>query len=201
MASTTTASPTPTPTMLHPCRRLRRSFAIIPIILTIALLSNNLYAQAANVKWTGNDNVAPEHEAAHTAPRSQKYWDEHGIERPDYAKTDAEIAAERRKNGEGGGLFGIILIILVFLGMMAVLFANLTGEWDMILNNPVGGFIADCINRITEIAGIRGHKLGGSSKTTAAPKSTGLNDEEARRLARLARFENPKNMLDSMKAE
>ena len=43
--------------------------------------------------WTpGKDDPK---NAAHTAPRSQKYWDDHGIERPDYAKTDAEIAQEK----------------------------------------------------------------------------------------------------------
>jgi len=49
--------------------------------------------EATKIKWTSasSGNQDP----AKTAPKSQKYWDEHNIERPDYGKTDAEIAAER----------------------------------------------------------------------------------------------------------
>jgi hypothetical protein len=40
-------------------------------------------ALATNVKWTAGDTNG---HAAATAPRSQKYWNDHNIERPDYAK-------------------------------------------------------------------------------------------------------------------
>ena len=169
--------------------------------------SSIIFAAATNVQWTGNDNVSPEHKDAHNAPRSQKYWDEHGIERPDYAKTDAEIAAERRKNGKdtggGFGFFGIILMVAGITSLVAVAYANITGDWDTILNNPAGVFVADCINWIMEVAGARGHKLGSSSSSRRVSSSVGsvVSDEEARRLARLARFDNPKNMLDNMKSE
>lgn len=45
------------------------------------------------VKWTSGDNSG----AHASAPRSQKYWDEHNLNKnkPDYAKTDAEVFFER----------------------------------------------------------------------------------------------------------
>ena len=65
-------------------------------IVSLLISCSLLVAHSTNIKWTGNDNQdAP---LASTVPRSQKYWDEHNIERPDYAKTDAEIAAEKRSN-------------------------------------------------------------------------------------------------------
>ena len=154
-----------------------------------------LFAEATKVQWEGNKNISPEHEAAHNAPRSQKYWDKHNIQRPDYAKTDAEIRAERRKNGNGGfGLFGMFIIVSVIILILAIAYANITGDWDTVLNNPVGSFVYDSTKRMVEIIGTKGHKLGTTSGTT-----TKANDEEARRM-RLARFEN-KNMLDNKKSE
>eukprot|EP00581_Thalassiosira_minuscula_P012475 CAMPEP_0183726904 /NCGR_PEP_ID=MMETSP0737-20130205/24390_1 /TAXON_ID=385413 /ORGANISM="Thalassiosira miniscula, Strain CCMP1093" /LENGTH=196 /DNA_ID=CAMNT_0025958375 /DNA_START=40 /DNA_END=630 /DNA_ORIENTATION=+ len=162
-----------------------------------------IFAEAADVQWKGNDNVSPEHKAAHEAPRSQKYWDEHGIERPDYAKTDAEIAAERRQRGEtsagiGMGLFGFIFLIMGIFAMASITYASITGDWDTITKNPVGYFVVNCINRMAEVTGVRGHKLGSSSTG-----GDSASDEEARRLARLARFDNQNqvNMLDNMKSE
>ena len=52
------------------------------------------------VKWTAGDNSGRHA----SAPRSQRYWDEHGLggeNRPDYAKTDAEVLAERWGNKAG----------------------------------------------------------------------------------------------------
>jgi len=46
-----------------------------------------------DIKWHSGDNSG----RAASAPRSQKYWDEHNIQRPDYAKTDAEVWAETMK--------------------------------------------------------------------------------------------------------
>lgn len=174
--------------------------------VTIALMvigphttsSSTLFAGAADVKWEGNKNVKPEHEAAHNAPRSQRYWDEHGIERPDYAKTDAEIAKERGESG-GSGLITIVLVLVAISAGGAVAYAKITGDWETVLNNPVGAFVSDCINRFLEASGARGHKLGSSPSPASA--GNGVSDEEARRLARLARFDNPRNMLDSMKSE
>lgn len=157
-----------------------------------------IFVASTKVQWEGNKNISPEHEAAHNAPRSQKYWDEHNIKRPDYAKTDAEIRAERMKNGNGSrsgfGLFGRFMIVSVIISLLAIAYANITGDWDTVLNNPVGSFVYDSTKRMAEIVGTKGHKLGTSGTTT-----TKVNDDEARRM-RLARFDN-KNMLDNMKSE
>jgi hypothetical protein len=64
---------------------------------------------ATEVKWTASTTTAAAldangqrlKETAATAPRSQKYWDEHNIERPDYAKTDAELAHEKYERRKG----------------------------------------------------------------------------------------------------
>jgi hypothetical protein len=62
---------------------------------------------ATEVKWTASTTAALDangqrlKETAATAPRSQKYWDEHNIERPDYAKTDAELAHEKNERRKG----------------------------------------------------------------------------------------------------
>ena len=169
--------------------------------------------EATKVTWTGNDGVLPEHEDAHNAPRSQKYWDEHGIRRPDYAKTDAEIAAERRgSSGPGGGgivgrRIGLVLLAAASaaaaaVGIVAILFAmaNATGRLDGIISNhPAGARVARFAKWMTEAsAGWGGSKLGGSSSSNAATRG---GEEEARRIARLARFDNPRNMLDDMKMD
>jgi hypothetical protein len=53
----------------------------------------HLLAAATEITWQANDEQ--DNDPAKTAPRSQKYWDEHNIQRPDYAKTDTEIWAEK----------------------------------------------------------------------------------------------------------
>ena len=78
-------------------------------------------ATATKVKFhenPENDNIE-----AVRAPRSQRYWDEHNIERPDYAKTDSEIWIERvekwqtwgRERGISWFLVGIVVMGLYFL--------------------------------------------------------------------------------------
>jgi len=154
---------------------------------------------ATQVKWQPNNNIKPENEAAHNAPRSQKYWNENNIKRPDYAKTDAEVAAERGESGGSGGLFGLFLKVSVGLVLVAVVYARMTGDWDSILNNPVGSYISDCINWVLELIGMKGNRLGTTGRSSNVGGSN--SDDEARRIARLARFDNTKNMLDDMKAD
>mmetsp|Transcript_25316 Transcript_25316/g.45622 ORF Transcript_25316/g.45622 Transcript_25316/m.45622 type:complete len:219 (-) Transcript_25316:34-690(-) len=189
--------------------------SLLPSLLLTPTLSKTLniespliFAEATNVNWQGNPNISPEHKAAHNAPRSQKYWDEHGIERPDYAKTDAEIAADRgQKGGSSGtgiGSLGSIFLVLGILAMASITYASITGDWDTVMNNPVGSFIINCINWLMEIAGFRGHRLGSSStRATSVGNIESDSDADARRLARLARFDNQSqtNMLDNMKSE
>jgi hypothetical protein len=163
-----------------------------------------------NVKWTGNnDPNAPE---AARVPRSQKYWDDHNIERPDYAKTDAEIYQEKKKaiNNRSGGTQGtgtgggagagtgtgttsspsdgtsIVLWIGFFVGMWALIV-----KFGMKKNGLGLDF--------------GGNRLGSSSSTSGSSQqfmntfgkkkqeNGDLSQEEKARQARLARFEATKN--------
>jgi hypothetical protein len=79
---------------------------------------------ATEVKWqaaTGD----PSH-PAHTAPRSQRYWDKHGIERPDYAKTDAELAGE--SDGKPWSWAGIFFLVSSMVGIVAGLWVRQAGQ-------------------------------------------------------------------------
>ena len=81
-------------------------------LLILLLLLNCFFDvfECTEIKW---ESAAKEGETdrAKIAPKSQRYWDEHNIERPDYAKTDAEVAAEA---GKGSGLLlplmGVVLV-------------------------------------------------------------------------------------------
>lgn len=179
------------------------------IVFASSPSSHVLVVQATKVSWTGNDNVLPEQKAAHDAPRSQKYWDEHGIKRPDYAKTDAEIAAERRRRGTGGidgknrqSQHRVIVVIAVALiiVILAMAYKLTTEDWDN-------------INRCTKsmIKAARGRGSGNtlgssrSSLTSIKGKNT-IDEDETRRLndwreARLARFDNQRNVIDNIKEE
>lgn len=138
---------------------------------------NKVSVSAQHIKFTSNENIQEKHKEAHYAPRSQKYWDEHNIERPDYAKTDAEIMAERGERIGSNKLLSIGLIsALSFLIFLA--YAVATGNI---------GMVKDKWNWLLELIGIRGHRLGTSKER--------ISEKEAR----LKRFDNPKNMLDNMK--
>lgn len=94
-----------------------RTISLFIIVAFLQLLSLEL-VNATQVKWTGS--TSGNDDPAATAPRSQKYWDENGIKRPDYAKTDAELAADRAERGESsGGLSGLSLALLAGLAAVA----------------------------------------------------------------------------------
>ncbi len=149
------------------------------VAIILALLAAINSVSGTEVKWTGNKD-GPE---AARVPRSQKYWDENNIERPDYAKTDAELREERKAKGgpaavdvqnESGGsnVKTLLLIFGFFLGL-----------WWIIFQKAVGA----------------GHRLGGSSKSqfsfgkpSVLGGGTGASLEEKARLARLAKFEDKK---------
>ncbi|GMH88708.1 hypothetical protein TL16_g11233 [Triparma laevis f. inornata] len=63
------------------------SLTFLLLLLLLTLLS----VTSTDIKFTPGDNSG---EAAR-APRSQKYWDAHNIKKPEYAKTDAEVWAEK----------------------------------------------------------------------------------------------------------
>ena len=147
--------------------------------MAVAIPSPHNAVSAQQIKFTSNENIQEKHKEAHYAPRSQKYWDENNIERPDYAKTDAEIMSERGERIESSKLLSIGFIcaisFLIFL-VYTVATGNvrmITGKWNWLL----------------ELIGIRGHRLGTSKER--------ISEKEAR----LKRFDNPKNMLDNMKED
>ena len=78
------------------------------LLLLLLLLSCDL-TDSTDIKWTPGHKDP--NNAAHTAPRSQKYWDKHGIKRPEYAKTDAEIAKESGDGGSGKWLLLVPLLV------------------------------------------------------------------------------------------
>jgi hypothetical protein len=183
--------------------------SIIIVIISSSPSSHVLVVQATKVTWTGNDNVLPEQMAAHNAPRSQKYWDEHGIERPDYAKTDKEIAAERRqRQTDGGGdeqirqsQHRVIVVIAVTIVMiLAMVYKLKTEDWDNIYRYIKSMIKAACGRG-------SGNTLGSSGSSLTTNRGNGsIEEDEARRLndwreARLARFDNQRNMLDNIKEE
>ena len=115
-----------------------------------------------SVKWQAGDNSG----LHASAPRSQKYWDKHGLggeNRPDYAKTDAEVWAERwGGSGESSWLRLARTAVTVLLGC---------------------GFI---LSAFSSLSSARTHysMASGSGKVTGgAPASA-----EQQRAARLARF-------------
>lgn len=91
--------------------RLYRLYTTAIFVAFIVSCCNLRASKATEVKWSAGDH--DEKNAAHTAPKSQKYWDEHGIKRPDYAKTDAEIAQERGDSSGGGVLKWLLAIPIV----------------------------------------------------------------------------------------
>lgn len=212
-------------------REIMISLLVIIVLTTSSILTSMmpltsilpiplLFVQAIEVQWTQNNNVSPEHQAAHNAPRSQKYWDENGIERPDYAKTDAEIAEERRqKNGGGGGggggglrkWVGVAFLLAGFIVSAIIVYGSVTGDWDTINNSPFGAYINRLLDWLESIRAANGsvgsgQRLGSCTEgalSSTTPFGFGFGKKnggsevsaaEARN-ARLARFD------DNMKAD
>lgn len=146
---------------------------ILVFMLAFAIMSRPvMLVRGQTIKFTSNENIQEKHKEAHYAPRSQKYWDEHNIERPDYAKTDAEIMAEKRERIGSSKLLSFALISAISF-LIFFVYAFATDNIEMITN------------------GIRGHRLGTSTE----------KQRISERESRLKRFENPKDMLDNMKAD
>jgi hypothetical protein len=61
------------------------------VVVAALLLLLSSAVSATNIKFTPGSDTSSK---AHTAPRSQKYWNDNNIERPDYGKTDAEVFME-----------------------------------------------------------------------------------------------------------
>lgn len=142
---------------------------------------HSVLVTAQQIKFTSNENIQEKHKEAHYAPRSQKYWDENNIERPDYAKTDAEIMAERGERIGTSKLVSLAVISAISF-LIFIVYAFATDNLEMITNKW---------NWLLERIGIRGHRLGTFTKEAR------MSEKEAR----LKRFDNPKDMLDNMKAD
>ena len=71
---------------------------IITIMITLfhlfLLLLISAHSTATEIRWIPGDDPN-DNDPAKTAPKSQKYWDEHNIPKPDYAKTDLEFAEDQ----------------------------------------------------------------------------------------------------------
>ena len=99
------------------CRqRLIRNGGWLVVVMVQLVVLFPCVVMSMDIKWTPNTSNNNNEDAA-TAPRSQKYWDEHNIERPDYAKTDWEIAQEKMKEDPNSvrlfifmSIFGLTLL-------------------------------------------------------------------------------------------
>mmetsp|Transcript_31490 Transcript_31490/g.63517 ORF Transcript_31490/g.63517 Transcript_31490/m.63517 type:complete len:164 (+) Transcript_31490:123-614(+) len=157
-------------------------YVFMMVVVIVIPSPHSVVVNAQQIKFTSNENIQEKHKEAHYAPRSQKYWDEHNIERPDYAKTDAEILAERGEQIGSSKLLSIALISAIFF-LVFLVYAFATDNIGIITNKW---------NWLLELIGIRGHRLGTSTE----------KDRISEKEARLKRFEmNPKDMLDNMKAD
>ena len=161
---------------------------IVNLLLSITCfqfinIHNNSFIQSTEVKWTGNDNPnAPE---AAKVPRSQKYWDEHNIERPDYAKTDAELAQESLGGGKSSKFSKSSNVLRLIIGALFV------GSWIGIYQFGMG-------KKGTKLGSNIGSNISssqGNNLLNYAMKMRNQDDhhetmEDKARKARLARFDN-----------
>lgn len=127
----------------------------------IYLLLHLRAAHGTKIKWTWGHSSSD----AARAPRSQRYWDTHGIQRPDYAKTDAEVAAERGDTSSLGGMHCLLLLALALIGVIGSIFYF----------------------RNSQTA--RGARLGSTEGWSSFPLHVGGSEEDSREKARKARLE------------
>lgn len=148
---------------------------IIAAVVVVVVSSSG--CEAVDVKWTpatsgGEKGTKTNKETAATAPRSQRYWDEHGIERPDYAKTDLELLRDRSAGSSLSVVAWTFLLSLVVF-VVVVMFRSLRHRWS---GNRLGSGEADGSGRMFMSRGrFAGHFPSPSADETRA--------------ARLARFE------------
>jgi hypothetical protein len=155
----------------------RRRFLFAVVYLCLVSLRTCV---ATEVKWQAATETAGDH-PAHTAPRSQRYWDKHGIERPDYAKTDAELAS-KNNDGKTWSLAGILFLVSSLVGIVAGLWVRQAGQ-------PLqssGTRLGSTQQQQHSTSGNMLNWLLGSSQGT---NSDAIGPDEKARQARLAHFE------------
>mmetsp|Transcript_9838 Transcript_9838/g.26851 ORF Transcript_9838/g.26851 Transcript_9838/m.26851 type:complete len:192 (-) Transcript_9838:1148-1723(-) len=163
--------------------RSRRSLPAAPFVFQFfAVLFTALHdldeAEATDIRWTPGSGSRDE---AATAPKSQKYWDENNIERPDYAKTDAEIAAER-----GSSSLGLVAFYLVVLFAVCVVLFYAMDQWRLKYGHGNRLGVSGQDQQSPFMAWLS--KLASSIPTTATATATSRSSE-AERNARLSRFD------------
>jgi hypothetical protein len=144
---------------------------------------------ALDITWHTNpeDEIEGKKDPAKTAPKSQRYWDEHGIVKPDYAYTDDEIRQRQKQQDQGTSSLPIAPTVMVAVGSCFVL-------------GMAAGLYVLHVARSHNT-----HRLGGQEEAGGLPLvsvfmswlRTALDDqgenqettEEKERLARVARFD------------
>eukprot|EP00814_Leptocylindrus_danicus_P018013 CAMPEP_0116043494 /NCGR_PEP_ID=MMETSP0321-20121206/26402_1 /TAXON_ID=163516 /ORGANISM="Leptocylindrus danicus var. danicus, Strain B650" /LENGTH=156 /DNA_ID=CAMNT_0003524339 /DNA_START=121 /DNA_END=588 /DNA_ORIENTATION=+ len=141
--------------------------AIFALIIFASSCAISCYA--TNVKWTPNQDDKFKDTDAANAPRSQKYWDEHNIERPDYALSDDEYAEKYGKT------------------TMKSLFFKTAGalKWVILIAFAVKLGFPWIQRQYTDLLGFKSASIGGR---LGGNKIDVVSTEDTRR-ARLARFE------------
>ena len=172
----------------HRRRRIEMSAGLILLLVMIVSMTSLPCrclqpVGATEVTWVPNDDKEANSngkQTAQTAPRSQKYWNENNIERPDYAKTDAELRQEeiRRDPNKARRLWFTLQVVVFLIGV----------------SFPIGYYVI--WPRMKHGAGSRlGHGSGtGGFQDMAFPSwllnlsQTKSQKEEEARLARLSKF-------------
>ena len=139
----------------------------------------NRFASPTEIRWIPGDQS--ENEAA-KAPRSQKYWDEHNIALPDYAKTDAEVAKERLTTTFRNNYSTFVVLAAIMTVFSVMIMIPIVRE------------------------SIKGHRLDGGSSFYVLLKNRiwTINENdmaERSREARLARFESDSMVVETEKNE
>ena len=106
-------------------RRILMITFILQILLSVTITNGT------NIKWIpaddGKDANTDSTTANKSVPRrySQKYWDEHGVKLPDYAKTDEEVEKSKNDVAENGNnatyFWNILLLIILVLSVCAII--------------------------------------------------------------------------------
>ncbi len=133
-----------------------------------------------SVTWQSGDNSG----AHASAPRSQKYWKEHGLDqnRPDYAKTDAEVWAERWGGSGGGGGGGgggswlrwarTAVTVLVGCGFLLSAFSSLSSAGQLYSMASGGGAVGGAPATPEQQRAARLARFGGAESPAGADSSS-----------------------------
>jgi hypothetical protein len=100
-------------------------------LLLLLLCSRCWCCTGTDITWHANVEDAGTNDPAKTAPKSQRYWDENNIEKPDYAYTDAEYRAMKNVGNVSvisGGFVGPAVVVCFVLGMVAGLYVLYTAR-------------------------------------------------------------------------